>query len=622
LKLANLDDGFSQIIVSSLIWEKQSAYRTIDPAMNIQASLQHPEAIRFPEHHIYKDSWDTSGGRALRLPTGHHVFYGAHGQRILLSDPDGHPLHECLWENDPSGLPMLVLSRIRLDWGQWVGIKPGGLVNAISLDLSTRPGWEHFTRDNLREMAARAMNADIATIKFFYRDEDLEFHANGKATIRQVKDAFYVLQDGSFDRAQFMSCMSRMEWGRIDYLPVVELFLSLLPGTGSATFELIRGLYDDQQNGAATSLRYRGIPAYPSIGAFRLFSAFFTPSMQTGENPQKVFLDLYRSHEVDWKPSTEYPSRYFDEKQRLSVTMHHHKLQKITCWDDSAGLPYTAITSSGETQTDGRGAQVLGQELHLYDGDHHQVLKARDAWHASAHGHGREWHASSTSWRDCFPEGPPTLTASKAFSAVLLYPDDSQLISEKESQPFVFDYLEDFLEEQTELRQFRDMADHILLVRCEASLSVCLKCGRPQQYTIWYEWPEFAQKYAQQIWNTLNRQQALSWLSNFKFFSAGRQSITSPNPPFDWIHVWIPFAVYDDPHALKQWSWFLANHLVPGGIACVAGPATLGPLFQENGLSIVHTEHGEALPTFKIHQAILQASRLHPELTVWIVQQS
>ena len=43
-----------------------------------------------------------------------------------------------------------------------------------------------------------------------------------------------------------MSCMGAMHWARIDFLPVVELFQSLLPGTGSAAFELIRGLYDDQ----------------------------------------------------------------------------------------------------------------------------------------------------------------------------------------------------------------------------------------------------------------------------------------------------------------------------------------------------------------------------------------
>jgi hypothetical protein len=48
----------------------------------------------------------------------------------------------------------------------------------------------------------------------------------------------------------------------------------------------------------------------------------------------------------------------------------------------------------------------------------------------------------------------------------------------------------------------------------------------------------------------------------------------------------------------------------------------MGQLFQEHGLSVVHAEEGESLPTFKIHQAILQASRLYPELTVWIIQQS
>ncbi|MDH5562376.1 MAG: hypothetical protein OEY91_01970, partial [Nitrospirota bacterium] len=336
--------------------------------MNVQAILQHPEAIRFPGNHAYKHHWHTAGGRVEELPSGHQVVYGQHGQRILMTDPEGHPLHECLWNAQASAIPLLVSTRIRLDWGQWVGIKPAGLVNKISLDLSRRPGWEHLTRDDLREMAARAMNADAATIQFFYRDEDLELHGDGKATIRQVKDAFYVLQDGLFEGARFMSCMSRMEWGRIDYLPVVELFLSLLPGTGSATFELIRGLYDDQQTAAPTALRYRGIPAYPSMGAFRLFSAFFTPSLQSGESPQDVFLDVNRSHEVEWRPSPEHPVRHMDEAQRLGVTIHHHAIQKVTLWDDAAGLSYLATTSTGDAKADGRGAQVTGQELYLYDG--------------------------------------------------------------------------------------------------------------------------------------------------------------------------------------------------------------------------------------------------------------
>jgi hypothetical protein len=590
--------------------------------MNISAILQHPDAIRFPGNHIYKDNGDAAPGRMLELPSGHHVFYGQHGQRILLSDPVGAPLHECLWETHPTGLPRLVSARIRLDWGQWVGIKPGGLINTISLDLSKRPGWKDLTRDDLREMAARAMNADINTIQFFYRDEDLELHADGKATIRQVKDAFYVLQDGSFDEARCMSCMSRMEWGRIDYLPVVELFLSLLPGTGSATFELIRGLYDDQQMSASRSLRYRGIPAYPSVGAFRLFSAFFTPSTQSGEFPQDVFLDVNRSQEVEWNPSREYPVRHIDEEQRLSVTIHHHKIQKVTLWDDSTGLAYLPTTSTGEAKADGRAAKSFGQELHLYDGGQHQALKTRESWHLRSQEPGQTWKTASTSWRDCFPQGSPELSSLQAFSAVLLYPDDPQIIGEKESQPFIFDYVADFIEEQRELLQYREMADHLLVLGCEASLGACLKYERPQRYSIWYQWPEFAQKHAQQIWNTLNRKKTLSWLSNFTFSSVGQQPLTSTYPPFDWIHMWIPFAVYDDPHALRQWSAFLANHLVPGGIACVAGPRVLGPLLEEHGLSVVHAEQGVALPTFKIHQAILQSSRLHPELILWIIQQS
>jgi len=590
--------------------------------MNILAILQHPEAIRFPDNQVYKDRWQTAGGRVEELPTGHRVLYGQHGQRILMTDPEGHPLHECLWEIQASGIPILVLARIRLDWGQWVGIKPAGLVNTISMDLSKRPGWEQLTREDLREMAARAMNADAATIQFFYRDEDLELCGDGKATIRQVKDAFYVLQDGSFEGARFMSCMSRMEWGRIDYLPVVELFLSLLPGTGSATFELIRGLYDDQQTPALTTLRYRGIPAYPSVGAFRLFSAFFTPSAQAGEVPQDVFLDVNRSHEVEWKSSPEYPVRYIDEEQQLSVTIQHRKIKKVTLWDDSTGLAYLPATSSGEAKADGRGAQILGQELHLYDGAQHHVMKARESWHLSSDGPRREWKIPSTSWRKCFPQGPPALSPSQAFSAVLLYPDDSSIIGEKESQPFIFDYLDDFLEEQHELRQFREMADQILLARCEASLGACLKYERPQWHTIWYEWPEFAQKHAQQIWNTLNRKNTLAWLQHFQFFPVNLQAITNTYSPFDWMNVWIPFSVYDDHKELRQWSWFFANHLVPGGIGCVAGPAAMGHFFKEHDLSVVHAEQGESLPTFKIHQAILQASRLHPELTVWIIQQS
>src|SRR6185312_15388019 len=119
--------------------------------------------------------------------------------------------------------------------------------------------------------AAGALRVPLEEMLWFYRDEDLAIDAKGMATIRQRKDALYVLDDGGFDKARFMSCMGAMHWDQIDFLPVVELFKSLLPGTGSAVFELIRGLYDDQAKGysAPRALRYRGIPTYPSEAAFR-----------------------------------------------------------------------------------------------------------------------------------------------------------------------------------------------------------------------------------------------------------------------------------------------------------------------------------------------------------------
>ena len=78
----------------------------------------------------------------------------------------------------------------------------------------------------------------------------------------------YVLEDGDFEQARFMSCMGAMNWPAIDFLPVVELFQSLLPGTGSAVFELIRGLYDDQNEGkpAPTTLTISGYSSL-SVGS-------------------------------------------------------------------------------------------------------------------------------------------------------------------------------------------------------------------------------------------------------------------------------------------------------------------------------------------------------------------
>jgi len=213
----------------------------------------------------------TNGPRVLVTATGHGIVYGEHGRRILYVDPGGTPLHECAWSTQTQGPPTLIHARFYLDWGQWVGLKPEGLVNEASFDISRKPGWQKLTPRDLQTMAAQALHVTPEEIAFFYDDKSLTLDSQGRVTIRHRKDAFYILEDGTFSRPRFMACMGAMHWGQIDFLPVVELFQSLLAGTGSATFELIRGLYDDQTAGGPPRLlRYRGIPTYPSPQAFQL----------------------------------------------------------------------------------------------------------------------------------------------------------------------------------------------------------------------------------------------------------------------------------------------------------------------------------------------------------------
>ena len=194
---------------------------------------------------LWRLSEDSSAPRVLATPTGHAIVYGERGLRILYMDPGGMTLHECAWESH-GDQPRLLRARVQLDWGQWVGIKPEGLVNIARFDISQKPGWQRLTKNDLHRMAAQAMGVSPDEVAFFYDEENLKLDAHGHVTIRQRKDALYVLQDGGFGQARFMACMGAMHWGRIDFLPVVELFQSLLAGTGSAVFELIRGLYDDQ----------------------------------------------------------------------------------------------------------------------------------------------------------------------------------------------------------------------------------------------------------------------------------------------------------------------------------------------------------------------------------------
>ena len=315
----------------------------------VATALQTPGHLQFSENTPFKEDFDRAGGRVVRRQTGHLVFYRSDGRRFLATDPVGNPLHECDWGTDPKGRITLRRARVKLDWGAWVGLKPSGLVNETTLNLATKTGWQRLSADDLRAMAAQALRVPLEEVRWFYRDEDLSISQIGTATIRHRKDALYVLEDGEFDRARFMSCMGAMHWESIDFLPVVELFKSLLPGTGSAVFELIRGLYDDQNDGKASPLplRYRGIPTYPSEAAFRLFSSFFVPQAPPGKDALSVFMDPTKSHQVEWLPSPTQPRRYFDISVGCCLTVQDGVLQKVTLVNDSAGLSYMHPKSRG-----------------------------------------------------------------------------------------------------------------------------------------------------------------------------------------------------------------------------------------------------------------------------------
>src|SRR5438128_10181345 len=371
-----------------------------------------------------------AGLPVLLTQTGHAILYGSHGHRILCVDPGGTPLHECAWDDTGMG-PKLLYARLYLDWGQWVGIKPEELVNVGNLDLSKKPGWQRLTTKDLQMMAAQALRVTPEEIAFFYDDQSMTLDAQGRVTIRHRKDALYILDDGGFAKPRFMACMGAMHWGHIDFLPVVELFQSLLPGTGSADFERIRGLHDYQTaGGPPRPLRYRGIPTYPSPQAFQLFSTYFVPEATHGADPFPLFMDPRRSGEVIWKPRPDLPRRYLDFAQGVCVTVMGGALQKGTKLNDSVPIPYTRPRKDGWAP----GGPTLGTTptaLQLQDGERLEEIPLRPEWGVTrTDSLPARPPAAVPTWRALFPEGIPALDTKRAYGAVPLYPDDETMVDE------------------------------------------------------------------------------------------------------------------------------------------------------------------------------------------------
>ena len=592
----------------------------LDP--EIEEIIRRPGTLVFPSNLAALSLLPSNSAPAIRQPSGHLVVYGKHGRRLLATDPDGHPLHECEWQVVDGALRLL-RARLHLDWGAWVGLAPGGLVNSMTLDLSRKAGWERLGADDLRGMAAKAMQVPLDEVRFFYNDQDMTIDAKGAATIRHRKDALYVLPDGTFDRKQFMACMGAMHWEDIDFLPVVELFLSLLPGTGSAMFELIRGLYDDQNLGrpAPRPLRYRGIPTYPSKAAYRLFSGFFDPQVSGGGDPFPVFMDPPRSHLVTWLPAADPPRRHFDPTHQLCVTIRGQQIIKATCGNDSAGLSYQPCDQRGTAPCQ-RGLAVDQEHLVLMDRERRQAIPFRHNW-----GKVTEPQSVGTSarsfldWTSVFEGNPPSVSHAEAFGAVLLYPEDDREIGELATQPFVADYLQDVIDQDRRLALHVGRAESLLISGFDVAIASCIGSDRPRSCTVLYDHPAFAQRQAQLLWNTWAGAQRLDWLPHVRMRSRVEPGTAESTQRYDLVYEWLPFSVYEQSDAAIERMRWLAQKLAPGAIAFVVGPQAVADGCRAAEMRVQAITPVAKLPTFRMHQTILPRSQLKKGIMLYEIAQ-
>jgi hypothetical protein len=566
---------------------------------------------------LWRPPENASALRILVTRLGHAVLYGEHGLRILYMDPGGTPLHECAWTIN-FALPRLLRARLQLDWGQWVGIKPEGLINVASFDISQKPGWQHLTKKDLHRMAAQTMHVSPDEVALFYGDDSLKLDAQGRISIRHRKDALYVLRDGDFDGERFMACMGAMRWGRIDFLPVVELFQSLLAGTGSAVFELIRGLYDDQtRRGSPRILRYRGIPTYPSPQAFQLFSTYFVPEAPGGMDPFLLFMNPARSAEVTWHPRSDAPLRFIDQERGLAVTVAGGVVQKVTRRKDPGALPYTRPKGKGKT-TASRLVGATKDSLVLQEGDAREMIPLREEWGIVTESPLPELSAGQLTWRSLFPEGAPHLDPAVAYFAVPMYPDNDTVIEELATQPLAMEQILDYFE-LGPVRTSSSRTLPILIDQWDAVSAECLEAAQAPSGTVLYDRPEFAQRQAQRLWDQAPASGPAAPAIRFLPVARRPRAYAATH---DVILRWIPFALYEQAPAIEQALREIATSLSIGGVAIVAGPPEvdrLAPparLFLEAARALIETSGVAMLRT------ILPMARIRPDVVLYLLRKA
>ncbi len=478
-----------------------------------------------------------------------------------------------------------------------------------------------LTTKDLQMMAAQALQVTPEEIAFFYDDQSMTLDAQGRVTIRHRKDALHILEDGDFTKPRFMACMGAMRWGHIDFLPVVELFQSLLPGTGSAVFELIRGLYDDQTvGGPPRPLRYRGIPTYPSPQAFQLFSTYFVPEATGGADPFPLFLDPRRSSEIVWKPRPDVPRRYLDSAQGVCVTVMGGAVQKVTKLNDPVPVPYTRPRKDGWAPG-GRMVGTTPTALQLQDGERLEEIPLRPEWGITRTDPlPARPPASVLTWRALFPEGIPTLDTKRAYCAVPLYPDDETMVDEVATLPLVVEQALGYLDRIAATMKGAAAFKSTLLHNWDAVLAECLDLAQDRNYTVLYTRPEFAQRQAQRVWDQAAAAGALADLRRIVFLDAARHQEAAYAKSYGLIFGWIPFEQYPQRTHYERLLGTVSKALPPEGAAIMVGPAWLGEVCPRVSLLVRVADPVAETPGVRMHRAILPKARVNPDATLFLLE--
>ncbi len=247
-------------------------------------------------------------------------------------------------------------------------------------------------------------------------------------------------------------------------------------------------------------------------------------------------------------------------------------------------------------------------------------LPINDVWNLSTFSESPEFPATMLSWRSLFPNGAPQISPVEAYSAVLLYPDDGREITERESQPFLFDYVDDLAEENSLLQTIVKSAGRILIAGCDAALHACIRSDSEKNYTVLYRWDNLAQKQAQALWNQCARTQKWDQLKTIKFLSYLHNIQATLQQSYELMYFWVPFEQFDKLATLEKTIATVVRTLTKGGIVVLSGIPALENLARQLRLNVLYAEYVQNLPTFRLHQAILPKAKVYQDLMVYVLQ--